>query len=104
MSIISEISKLIDAGFTKDDIKQFYDFKSKDSEPETKPETKPKDEPKKETEKETKSDFDSLTSQITEITKLLQASNIIRDEQPKPRTIDDIFESMFADERDDKEE
>lgn len=100
MSIISEISKLIDAGFTKDDIKQFYDFKSKDSEPET----KPKDEPKKETEKETKSDFDSLTSQITEITKLLQASNIIRDEQPKPRTIDDIFESMFADERDDKEE
>lgn len=100
MSIISEISKLIDAGFTKDDIKQFYDFKSKDSEPET----KPKDEPKKETEKETKSDFDSLTSQITEITKLLQASNIIRDEQPKPRTIDDIFESMFADERDDKED
>ena len=100
MSIISEISKLIDAGFTKDDIKQFYDFKSKDSEPET----KPKDEPKKETEKETKSDFDSLTSQITEITKLLQTSNIIKDEQPKPRTIDDIFESMFADERDDKEE
>lgn len=100
MSIISEISKLIDAGFTKDDIKQFYDFKSKDSEPET----KPKEEPKKETEKETKSDFDSLTSQITEITKLLQASNIIKDEQPKPRTIDDIFESMFADERDDKEE
>ena len=100
MSIISEISKLIDAGFTKDDIKQFYDFKSKDSEPET----KPKDEPKKETEKETKSDFDSLTSQITEITKLLQASNIIKDEQPKPRTIDDIFESMFADERDDKED
>lgn len=100
MSIISEISKLIDAGFTKDDIKKFYDFKSKDSEPET----KPKDEPKKETEKETKSDFDSLTSQITEITKLLQASNIIKDEQPKPRTIDDIFESMFADERDDKED
>lgn len=100
MSIISEISKLIDAGFTKDDIKQFYDFKSKDS----KPETKPKDESKKEAEKETKSDFDSLTSQITEITKLLQASNIIKDEQPKPRTIDDIFESMFADERDDKED
>ena len=100
MSIISEISKLIDAGFTKDDIKQFYDFKSK------KPEDKPEDKPEKKTEKETesKSNFDSLTSQITEITKLLQASNIIKDEQPKPRTIDDIFESMFADERDDKEE
>lgn len=102
MSIISEISKLIDAGFTKDDIKQFYDFKSKDSEPEDKPEDKPEKKTEKET--ESKSNFDSLTSQITEITKLLQASNIIKDEQPKPRTIDDIFESMFADERDDKEE
>ena len=94
-NIISEVTKLIDAGFTKDDIKKFYDFKSKE------PEDKPKEEPK---ETKPKSDFDSLTSQITEITKLLQASNVIRDEQPKPRTIDDIFESMFADERDGKED
>lgn len=99
MSIISEISKLIDAGFTKDDIKQLHDFQSKE------PENKPEKKPEKKTEPETpKSELDSLTSQITDIKKLLQVSNIIKDEQPKPRTIDDIFDSMFADERDDKEE
>ena len=92
MSIISELSKLIDAGFTKDDIAKFY--ASKEHAPE---ESKVPEQPK---EPEPKNEFDSLTSQISELTKLLQTSNIFKDEQPKPRTIDDIFESMFADERD----
>lgn len=92
MSIISELSKLIDAGFTKDDIAKFYASKEPKSE-----EPKDKEQPK---EHEPKNEFDSLTSQISELTKLLQTSNIFKDEQPKPRTIDDIFESMFADERD----
>ena len=92
MSIISELSKLIDAGFTKDDIAKFYASKEQKSE-----EPKIKEQSK---EPEPKNEFDLLTSQISELTKLLQSSNIFKDEQPKPRTIDDIFESMFADERD----
>lgn len=95
MSIISELSKLIDAGFTKEDIAKFYASKEQKSE-----EPKAKEQPK---EPEPKNEFDSLTSQISELTKLLQTSNIFKDEQPKPRTIDDIFESMFADERDEED-
>lgn len=104
MSIISELNKLIDAGFTKDDIARFYEAnkttpKSKDD-PEPKPKDGPEPEPKPNTDM---FNFDSLTSQMTEITKLLRSSNLIKDEQPKPRTIDDIFDSMFADERDEED-
>ncbi len=93
MSIISEVSKLIDAGFTKEDISKLYNLKENDS-----TETPPKEE----TNDNNKNDmfnFDSLTSQLNEITKLIRNSNLIKDEQPKPRTIDDIFESMFDDNR-----
>lgn len=98
MSIISEINKLIDAGFTKNDIMRFYNSKiSTNNEPES-----PKEEPKIEPEPKDNPEpqVDSLTSQISELIKVIQQSNIIKDGQPEPRTIDDIFESMFKDEED----
>ena len=99
MSIISEISKLIDAGFTKEDIARFYDANS--SKPKMDDEDKHKDNSNDNKEFDKNSnEIDSLTSQIKELTKLLQTSNVFKDEQPKPRTIDDIFESMFADHSD----
>lgn len=101
MSIISELSKLIDAGFTKEDITKIYEG-SKSATASiygTKTKTKTIEEPEvKDMPKET-SQFDSLTSQLDEITKLIRSSNLIKDEQSKPRTIDDIFESMFDDNR-----
>lgn len=95
MSIISEVSKLIDAGFTKEDISKLYNLKENDSTV-----TPAKEDPSDDNNnKNDMFNFDSLTSQLNEITKLIRSSNLIKDEQSKPRTIDDIFESMFDDNR-----
>lgn len=101
-----ELMKLLDAGFTKQEILAITGqlnaepAKAPDPAPSPEPEKAPEPEPAKAPDPvpdPTQSAIDQLTAQVTKLTTLVQRSNILNSEQPeiKQQSAEDIIASII---------
>lgn len=95
-----KVLKLVEAGFTKDEIMALAAPKQEapapDPEPTPAPEVNVVTEP--EVKKNSGSSIDSLVDKVADLEKLIQAQNrqsVVID-TPKPETANDIFKSVFG--------
>ena len=100
---LDQLFKLIDAGFTKDEIMQFVQKPAADqggSDPDPAKEVvepaKP-EEPKEPEESATDKLLQGITGQLKNLTEAMQLSNIrnATGAGTKPETVEDIFQKMF---------
>ncbi len=84
---IEQIIKMIDAGYTKEEIE-----KMTQPEPEPKQEPKPEPEPKTEPKTEPKPADDPVLKELQDLKKAVYAMNIMQSSQPpKSESVDDIL-------------
>lgn len=99
---IKDIMKLIDAGFSKDEIIKLANAKEEPSEPEPKTDdaqTKDK-EPAKEPAKEpevsaTEKKLDDIINGLQKVTETMQKSAMQRDRQPEQESVEDILANII---------
>lgn len=96
---IKDIMKLIDAGFSKDEIIKLANAKE---EPAKEPETKTDDEQTegKEKAKEpevsaTEKKLDDIINGLQKVTETMQKSAMQRDRQPEPESVEDILANII---------
>lgn len=104
---IDTVIKLVEAGFTKEDLRNLINVKAPEplvkqepkKEETTEVKTEEKTEPKKEENKpENELNLNEIKNSIDELKKVIQASNIRLDEntQPKTETMNDILQSIIG--------
>lgn len=86
---VNEIIKLLDAGYTRDEIQKMETEKPEEK-PVEKPEEKPKpDEPKPEEK------TDPVLAELQKLTKAVYAMNVMSSEQPKQKSADDALTELM---------
>ena len=86
---LDEIIKLIDAGYTKEDIQKLQAPAAEEKQPEPEPAPEPKPEEKK---PETEPVNNQMLQELRDLKKAVYAMNIMSSEQPEQReTVDDIL-------------
>lgn len=82
---IEQIIKMIDAGYTKEEIQKM-------TQPEPEPKQEPKQEPKAEPKQEPKAADDPVLKELQDLKKAVYAMNIMQSSQlPKSESVDDIL-------------
>ena len=90
---VEQIIKMIDAGYTKEEIEKMTDPK-----PEPEPEPKPQPEPK--TEPEPKTAEDPVLKELQDLKKAVYAMNIMQSSQPpKSESVDDILAKALKEDK-----
>ena len=95
---MTELLKLVDAGFTKQEILQLAGAaQDPKEEPKSKPapQPDPKPVPQQKPAPQPQYDMSALLAKMDEMTKAVQASNIAADRQPKQETADDILAAII---------
>lgn len=95
---IKDIFKLVDAGFTKEDIMKLAGAEKKAPEKNEQPEVKEeKKDPEPEVEKEEPKNpkIDDVISKLDTLTKAVQSNNIQQSRQPEPDQLDDILATII---------
>jgi hypothetical protein len=96
---MTELLKLVDAGFTKQEILQLAGAaQDPKEEPESEPAPQPEPAPAQQEPQPTPQpayDMSALLAKMEEMTKAVQASNIAADRQPKQETADDILAAII---------
>ena len=96
---VTEVLKLLDQGFTADEIRAMEGAADPEQAPEPTPEPAP--EPAKKTAAEQFTElFTGLTAKVDQLTKAVQASNIrlaSGGKAPEPESVEDIINSLFED-------
>ena len=97
---IEDLMKLVNAGFTKDEIKAIAGTSETDPEPAPAPDPAPAPAPDPAPAPEANNYGDAitqLTAQVSQLTTLVQKSNLLRMEQPdvKPETPEDVIASII---------
>lgn len=90
---VEQIIKLLDAGYTKEDIEK---MNQPAAEPEPAPETKPEPEPAPETKPEEKKPEtepvnNQMLKELQDLKKAVFAMNIMQSSQPEQKSVDDIL-------------
>jgi hypothetical protein len=96
---MTELLKLVDAGFTKQEILQLAGAaQDPKEEPKSEPAPQPEPAPAQQEPQQTPQpvyDMSALLAKMDEMTKAVQASNIAADRQPKQETADDILAAII---------
>lgn len=97
---MNELMKLVDAGFTKQEILQLAGAAQEPkeepkSEPAPQPAPQPDPEPAPQPAPQPAYDMTALLAKMDEMTKAVQASNIAAGRQPQPETADDILAAII---------
>jgi hypothetical protein len=96
---MTELLKLVDAGFTKQEILQLAGAaQNPKEEPKSEPAPQPEPAPAQQEPQQTSQpayDMSALLAKMDEMTKAVQASNIAADRQPKQETADDILAAII---------
>jgi hypothetical protein len=96
---MTELLKLVDAGFTKQEILQLAGAaQDPKEEPKSEPAPQPEPAPAQQEPQQTPQpayDMSALLAKMEEMTKAVQASNIAADRQPKQETADDILAAII---------
>ena len=93
---VEKLLKLVDAGFTKDEIMALAQPKAEEPKAE---EPKVEEVPAEPEVKKNSDSSDELKTRIDDLEKLVQAKNredAVFDTPPKETTVDDIFKSVFG--------
>ena len=80
---VEEVIKLIDAGYSKDEIDKMLQ-----PEPEPKPDPEPKAEP----------EIDPVLKELQDLKKAVYAMNIMNSAQPEQKSVDDILAASLKEE------
>ena len=92
---VEQIIKMIDAGYTKEEIEQMTKQEPKQEpkpEPKPEPKQKPKPEPKLEPNQKPKAADDPVLKELQDLKKAVYAMNIMQSSQPqKSESVDDIL-------------
>ena len=83
---VEEVIKLIDAGYSKDEIDKMLQ-----PEPDPEPEMEPKKEPDPKQETKQKPAVDPVLKELQDLKKAVYAMNIMNSAQPKQKSVDDIL-------------
>ena len=85
---VEEVIKLIDAGYSKEEIDKMLQ-----PEPEPKPKTEPDPEPDPEpkTEPKPEPEIDPVLKELQDLKKAVYAMNIMNSAQPEQKSVDDIL-------------
>lgn len=93
---MTELMKLVDAGFTKQEILQLAGAAQEPKEePKSEPAPQPEPEPAPQPAPQPAYDMTALLAKMDEMTKAVQASNIAAGRQPQPETADDILAAII---------
>lgn len=87
---VEEVIKLIDAGYSKDEIDKMLQPEP-DPEPKTEPETEPKKEPDPKPETKQEPAVDPVLKELQDLKKAVYAMNIMNSAQPEQKSVDDIL-------------
>ena len=92
---VEEVIKLIDAGYSKDEIDKMLQ-----PEPEPKPKTEPDPEPDPEpkTEPKPEPEIDPVLKELQDLKKAVYAMNIMNSAQPEQKSVDDILAASLKEE------
>lgn len=97
---IADIIKLRTLGYSKEEVQAFIDAEKEPPAPEAPPAEEPKPEPQTPPEPQPPAEptpEDNILTAINNLTRAIQSSNIIRDEQPKQteETAEDILNNVL---------
>ena len=92
---VEEVIKLIDAGYSKDEIDKMLQPEP-DPEPKTEPKKEPDPEPKAEPNAETV--IDPVLKELQDLKKAVYAMNIMNSAQPEQKSVDDILAASLKEE------
>ena len=92
---VEEVIKLIDAGYSKDEIDKMLQPEP-DPEPKTEPKKEPDPEPKTEPKKEP--EVDPVLKELQDLKKAVYAMNIMNSAQPEQKSVDDILAASLKEE------
>ena len=81
---VEEVIKLIDAGYSKDEIDQML-------QPEPEPKPDPEPEPKPDPEPKAEPEIDPVLKELQDLKKAVYAMNIMNSAQPEQKSVDDIL-------------
>ena len=81
---VEEVIKLIDAGFSKDEIDKML-------QPEPEPKPDPEPEPKPDPEPKAEPEIDPVLKELQDLKKAVYAMNIMNSAQPEQKSVDDIL-------------
>ena len=99
---VEEMLKLIDAGFTAEELREIRKQKEQESKPApapVAPKETPKEEKKEEKAPEAKPSADekmeNLLTEIRDLKKAVFAFNVLNQEQPQPKSADDVLADLM---------
>ena len=81
---VEEVIKLIDAGYSKDEIDKML-------QPEPEPKPDPEPEPKPDPEPKAEPEIDPVLKELQDLKKAVYAMNIMNSAQPEQKSVDDIL-------------
>lgn len=81
---VEEVIKLIDAGYSKDEIDKML-------QPEPEPKPDPEPEPKPDSEPKAEPEIDPVLKELQDLKKAVYAMNIMNSAQPDQKSVDDIL-------------
>ena len=81
---VEEVIKLIDAGYSKDEIDKML-------QPEPEPKPDPEPEPKLDPEPKAEPEIDPVLKELQDLKKAVYAMNIMNSAQPEQKSVDDIL-------------
>jgi wobble nucleotide-excising tRNase len=87
---VNEIIKLLDAGYTRDEIQKMEEPK-----PEVKPEEKQEVKPEEKQEVKPEEKADPVLAELQKLTKAVYAMNVMSSEQPKQKSADDALAELM---------
>ena len=85
---VEEVIKLIDAGYSKDEIDKML-------QPEPEPKPDPEPEPKPDPEPKAEPEIDPVLKELQDLKKAVYAMNIMNSAQPEQKSVDDILASSL---------
>ena len=88
---INDVLDLARAGYNREEISALLSVAPKDPKPQ---DQKPQD-PKPQDPQPAQPDMAALVARMEELTKTIQATNVLQSRQPAPETVDDILASII---------
>lgn len=88
---LEEVIKLIDAGYSKDEIDKML-------QPEPEPKPDPEPEPKPDPEPNAEPEIDPVLKELQDLKKAVYAMNIMNSAQPEQKSVDDILAASLKEE------
>ena len=89
---LEQIVKLLDAGYTKEDIQKLQE---PESEPKPEPDPEPKPEPTPEPKPKPEPEQNAVVKELQELKKAVYAMNIMQSKQPDKASADDILAKVL---------